>query len=99
VSHPVGLYGPLEGTLGPLIPGESLSRVASYDWFGSLAFYPLGFVIWGPVAAAIGVSTALWIAFGLFLAGIAIQLAVPDTRRLRADPVATLLVPANAEAA
>jgi hypothetical protein len=78
-----------ESTLQRHIPGDSLSRVASYDWFGSLAFSPLGYVIWGPVAGAIGVSTALWIAFGLFLAGIATQLAVPDTRRLRADPVAT----------
>jgi predicted MFS family arabinose efflux permease len=78
-----------ESTLQRHIPGDSLSRVASYDWFGSLAFRPLGFVIWAPVAGAIGVSTALWIAFGLFLVGIATQLAVPDTRRLRADPVTT----------
>ena len=31
-----------ESTLQRHIPGESLSRVSSYDWFGSLAFYPLG---------------------------------------------------------
>jgi hypothetical protein len=68
------------------VPGESLSRVASYDWFGSLAFYPLGLAIWGPMAGAIGVSTALWLAFGLFLALIAAQLAVPDTRRVRGLP-------------
>jgi hypothetical protein len=29
------------------------------------------------------VSTALWLAFGLFVALIAAQLAVPDTRRMR----------------
>ena len=34
-----------ESTLQRHIPGESLSRVSSYDWFGSLAFYPLGLAI------------------------------------------------------
>jgi MFS family permease len=72
-----------ESTLQRLVPAESLSRVSSYDWFGSLAFYPLGLAIWGPVAGEIGISTALWLAFGLFIALIAAQLAVPDTRRMR----------------
>jgi MFS family permease len=78
-----------ESTLQRHVPAESLSRVAAYDWFGSLAFYPLGLAIWGPLAAAIGVSTALWVAFGLFIALICVQLAVPDTRRLRAEPTQT----------
>jgi MFS family permease len=78
-----------ESTLQRLIPAESLSRVASYDWFGSFAFYPIGLAVWGPVAGLIGVSTALWIAFGLFLALIAAQLAVPDTRRMRAESAQT----------
>ena len=72
-----------ESTLQRLIPAESLSRVASYDWFGSFAFYPIGLALWGPLAGLIGVSTSLWLAFGLFIALIAGQLAVPDTRRLR----------------
>jgi MFS family permease len=78
-----------ESTLQRNVPPESLSRVASYDWFGSLAFSPLGLVIWGPVAGLIGVSTSLWIAFGLFIALIAAQLAVPDTRRLRGEAAPT----------
>jgi predicted MFS family arabinose efflux permease len=73
-----------ESTLQRRIPDESLSRVMSYEWFGSLAFYPLGLAIWGPVAAAIGISAALWLAFALFLASIAAILAVPDIRRLAA---------------
>lgn len=77
-----------ESTLQREVPAESLSRVSSYDWFGSLAFYPLGLAIWGPAAGVIGVSAALWIAFGLFLALIAAQLAVPDTRRMRGAPAA-----------
>jgi MFS family permease len=78
-----------ESTLQRLIPPESLSRVASYDWFGSFAFYPIGLAVWGPLAGLIGVSTSLWIAFGLFLALIAAQLAVPDTRALRVESAQT----------
>lgn len=76
-----------ESTLQRNISGESLSRVSSYDWFGSFAFYPLGLAIWGPLAAAIGVSVSLWIAFGLFMAAIVALLALPDIRRLPADPL------------
>ena len=47
------------------VPDESLSRVSAYDWFGSLAFQPLGLVIWGPIAAVIGLSPALWLAAAL----------------------------------
>jgi MFS family permease len=76
-----------ESTLQRHVPAESLSRVSSYDWFGSFAFYPFGLAIWGPVAAAIGVAVSLWLAFGLFLAAVVALLAVPDIRRLPANPV------------
>jgi predicted MFS family arabinose efflux permease len=75
-----------ESTLQRHIPGEALSRVSSYDWFGLLAFYPLGLAIWGPVAAAIGVDVSLWLAFGLSVAAVLALLAVPDIRRLTAAP-------------
>ncbi len=75
-----------ESTLQRYIPAESLSRVSSYDWFGSMAFYPLGLAVWGPVAAVIGISLSLWLAFGLFIAAIVTLLAVPDIRRLPAKP-------------
>ena len=70
-----------ESTLQRHIPAESLSRVASYDWFGSYAFYPLGLVLWGSVAGVVGLHEALWLAFGLFAAAAALLVAVPDTRR------------------
>jgi hypothetical protein len=70
-------------TLQRQVPAESLSRVSSYDWFGSYACYPIGLALWGPVAAAIGVGAALWLAFALFGALALALLAVPDTRRLR----------------
>jgi MFS family permease len=49
------------------IPPEMISRVSSYDYLGSLAFYPLGLALAGPVADLIGVSATLWAgaAFGV----------------------------------
>jgi MFS family permease len=73
-----------ESTLQGHVPGETLSRVSSYDWFGSLAFYPLGLAIWGPVAALIGISVSLWLAFGLAVAATLALLSVPDVRHLPA---------------
>jgi predicted MFS family arabinose efflux permease len=76
-----------ESTLQRHIPGESLSRISSYDWFGSLAFAPLGLAIWAPVSAAIGISVSLWLAFGLSVAATLALLTVPDIRHLPAPPV------------
>jgi MFS family permease len=75
-----------ESTLQRHVPGESLSRVSSYDWFGSLAFYPLGLAVWGPVAAVIGISVSLWLAFGLAVFLTLALISVPDIRHLPAAP-------------
>lgn len=75
-----------ESTLQRHIPADSLSRVSSYDWFGSLAFAPLGLAVWGPVAGIVGVSVALWIAFALFLVAVVALLALPEIRQLPASP-------------
>ena len=81
-----------ESTLQRHIPADSLSRVSAYDWFGSFAFYPLGLAVWGSVAGAIGIHSALWVAFGLLIASAAALVAVPEVRHFptsRADtPVA-----------
>ncbi len=69
-----------ETTLQRGVPPQSLSRVASYDWFGSYAFYPLGLAAWGWIAGAIGVQSALWLAFGLFAAAALAFVAVPAVR-------------------
>jgi MFS family permease len=68
------------------VPPELLSRVSSYDWFGSLALVPVGMLLWGPIADQIGVSLALWIAFALQLASILVLLAVREIRELPAYP-------------
>jgi MFS family permease len=70
-------------TLQQEIPERSLSRVSSYDWLGSLAFLPVGFALAGPVAAAIGVSTTLWISSGWVVLSTAAVLLVPGVWALR----------------
>jgi hypothetical protein len=60
--------------------------VSAYDWFGSLAFQPLGLVLFAPIAGAIGTGPTLWIAFGINTATSLALLAVPDIRRLPAAP-------------
>ena len=71
------------------VPQEALSRVSSYDALGSFVAIPIGLSIVGPVSAAIGVSTALWVAFGIFMAAQAGALLSRDVRTLprRDDPV------------
>lgn len=72
-----------DSTLQRTIPAASLSRVSSYDWMGSFLFYPAGMVLWGPLAALIGVAAALWLAFGLLVVLIVALLLLPETSRVR----------------
>jgi MFS family permease len=73
-----------ESALQVHVPAEQLSRVSAYDWFGSLAFNPVGFAIWGPIAAAIGIEPALWVAAALLMASILPLLAIREIRELPA---------------
>jgi hypothetical protein len=76
-----------ESTLQRHVPAEALSRVSAYDWFGSMAFAPLGLALWGPVSALVGVELSLWLAFALQVASTLALLAVPDIRRLENAPL------------
>jgi MFS family permease len=71
-----------ETALQKHIPAAALSRVSAYDWFGSLAFQPLGMVLAGPAAAAIGTSTTLWIAAAGMAAMTGLAVATPSVRHL-----------------
>jgi MFS family permease len=75
-----------ESTLQRHIPDRELSRVSSYDWFGSFVFYPLGLATWGTVAGAIGLHPALWVEFGLFGGAAILLLTLPEVRRFEATP-------------
>lgn len=64
------------------IPRESLSRVTSYDAFGSLALAPLGLVLAGPLTEKFGSSTTLIYMGVIFMVVLAIMISVPAVRHL-----------------
>jgi MFS family permease len=69
--------------LAERIPPDKLSRVSSYDWMVSLALLPLGYVLAGPLAHALGAVEVLL--GGSVLAGVALALGLlpRQTRTLR----------------
>lgn len=78
------VYGVLWATtLQREIPEQVLSRVSSYDWFGSLALAPLGLLVAGPIAAAVGTGRALAGCAALVVLATAAALLAPGVRGLR----------------
>ena len=65
------------------VPLEKLSRVSSYDALGSFVFIPLGLSIAGPVADAIGLTHALWLAAAVASGSMLSALSVREVRELR----------------
>ena len=79
-----------ESTLQRHVPQDQLSRVSAYDWLGSMALSPLGLAMWGPIAVAIGLTPALWIAAAGQLIATAVLVAIPEVRHLPAFPATEL---------
>jgi predicted MFS family arabinose efflux permease len=73
-------------TLQQQVPSPVLSRVSAYDWFGSIAFVPLGYALAGPLSATIGVVATMWLAAGWAVTGAAGSLAFRSVRHMRALP-------------
>ena len=67
-------------TLQQHIPKESLSKVMSYDAFGSLALAPIGIAIAGPIAEALGTRSILNVFAILFLVCMAAPLFSREVR-------------------
>jgi len=72
-----------ETALAERIPPAALSRVSSYDWMGSLALMPLGYVLAGPAADAFGAVNVLVAGSALALLAQLLALAPRETRALR----------------
>jgi len=72
-----------ESALQRHVHPDALSRVSAYDWFGSIAFAPVGLAIWGPIAGWIGIAGALWISVTMALVSTAALLCVRDVRALQ----------------
>jgi MFS family permease len=77
------------------IPRESLSRVSSYDAFGSLALAPLGLIVAGPITEKFGSSTTLLVMGFLFIAILAVMISVPAVRQLEGKTAESAENPAN----
>jgi predicted MFS family arabinose efflux permease len=75
-----------ETTLQQQVPPGVLSRVVAYDWFGSLAFQPVGFAIVGPLAEGIGKSPTLWLSAAAMLSVTTWALSLPSVRAIEARP-------------
>ncbi|MBD0695420.1 MFS transporter [Streptomyces sp. CBMA123] len=71
------------------VPAESMSRVMSYDAFGSFVFLPLGLAVAAPIADRVGTGTVLLGAACLVAATAAVVLTVPGVRTLPYEPTAT----------
>ncbi|MCW5249668.1 MFS transporter [Streptomyces sp. SHP 1-2] len=72
-------------TIQRRVPEEALSRVSSYDLLGSLALAPLGLLVAGPVAQAVGTAPALLGCAALVVLATAAALLSPQVRGLRAE--------------
>jgi MFS family permease len=70
------------------VPEEAMSRVSSYDSFGSFVLLPLGAALAGPVAAVVGVRETLLGAAAVIAITEAIVFAQPSVHEIRAPEVA-----------
>jgi MFS family permease len=71
-----------EVALAEHIPPSALSRVSAYDWMGSMALMPLGFVLAGPLAASFGAPEVLGAGGAVSLVIVAAALLPRTTRAL-----------------
>jgi MFS family permease len=72
-----------ETALAERIPPHKLSRVTAYDWMGSLALLPIGFLLAGPLGEAFGAVEVLAVGSMLALVSMAAGCCVRETWSLR----------------
>jgi MFS family permease len=70
-------------TMQQEIPHDLMSRLSSFDAFGSFALAPVGVAVAGPLATSFGTSPVL-VAGGLVIVGVTLPvLLVPEVRQMR----------------
>ncbi|HEY7148642.1 MAG TPA: MFS transporter [Gaiellaceae bacterium] len=77
------------------VPEESISRVSSYDSFGSFVLLPLGAALAGPIAAVVGIHETLIGAAVVIAITQAIVFAQPSVHAIRAREEPTPALPEN----
>jgi len=76
-----------ETALAQRIPAHLLSRVSAWDWLGSLLLLPTGYLLAGPLAAAVGPAEVLVVGGLLGMLASVLGLLPRSTRTLsRLDP-------------
>ena len=69
--------------LAQRVPPHMLSRVTSYDWMGSLALLPIGYVLAGPLGESLGATEVLVAGSALALVALTLTFTSREVRRLR----------------
>jgi hypothetical protein len=64
------------------VPDHLMSRLSSFDWFGSVALNPLGYALIGPLASVLGVATTLYLAAAVNAAVTIVVSLTPSERGL-----------------
>jgi hypothetical protein len=70
-------------TMAEQIPPHALSRASAYEWLGSLALTPVGYLLAGPLAEATSAEAVLVGGAILTALVLALGLVPRDTRMLR----------------
>ena len=87
----VGVYGTTwEIVRQQAIPQQLQGRVSAWDWMGSLAGFPLGLAVAGPLVSAVGTGPTL---YGMACCAALLTawlLVVPDIRNLRVAPTGSV---------
>jgi hypothetical protein len=72
-----------ETALARMVPPHLLSRVTSFDWMGSLALMPIGYVAAGPLGEALGAGPVLLGGAVIALVALLAAGTVDETRALQ----------------
>ena len=93
-----GLFGVLwETALAQHIPPHALSRVTAYDWMGSLALLPLGYVLFGVLADSIDPADLMLAGGGVLAVAMAAGFLPRGTRNLRQPELVPATEPSRIE--
>jgi MFS family permease len=72
-----------ETALAERVPPHTLSRVTAYDWMGSLALLPIGYIVAGPLGEALGENLVLAAGSALATLALVAGLIVRETWTMR----------------
>jgi MFS family permease len=68
------------------IPDHLMSRLSSFDWFGSVVLNPLGYLMIGPLANTLGLAATLYLAAALNATISLVVAATPAIRSIKRTP-------------